>query len=141
VTVSAETTVTATETVTSTGAGANPTQPAVSTNVPGSSAQEQTATPASSSSGNSNLAFLPPGHARDLLLNNCSNCHSFVCAVIAQRSKEHLESVKATHRERVSGLTDTELDELFNYLYENFGDQKPAPVLPEAFAGQGCTAQ
>lgn len=81
------------------------------------------------------------GEGREILLANCSNCHSFVCAVLGQRSKEHLESVKETHRGRVSGLTDAQLDTLFNYLYENFGDQKPVPVLPEALAGEGCTAQ
>ena len=81
------------------------------------------------------------GEGRTLLLANCSNCHSFVCAVIGQRTEGHLRSVRGTHLERVSSLTTEELDTLFAYLYENFGENHPEPQLPEALAGQGCTAQ
>ncbi len=85
--------------------------------------------------------FLPAGEGRELLLSNCVNCHSFVCAVIGQRTKGHLESIKDTHRDRVSGLTEEQLDTLFTYLYDNFGDQKPEPELPEELKGLGCSAQ
>ncbi len=87
------------------------------------------------------LGFLPMGEGRTLLLANCSNCHSFVCAVIGERTEGALRSVRATHLERVSSLTEEELDTLFAYLYDNFGQGQPQPELPPALEGQGCTAQ
>lgn len=78
-------------------------------------------------------AIFPRGAGRDLLLYNCTNCHSFVRIVRMQRTKGQWALVKKTMRPRVSGLTDEQVDVLFTYLETSFNDAKPEPELPEWF--------
>lgn len=85
--------------------------------------------------------ILPPGEGRDLLLNNCSTCHPFVCAVRGQRSVEHWEGIKVNHRGSVTSLTDEDYNALFAYLAENFNDTKPEPELPPALRELQCATQ
>jgi hypothetical protein len=75
--------------------------------------------------------MFPPGEGRNLVINNCSACHSFVRIVAAQRPKSAWVMVKAKMRPNVPSLTDEEANTLFNYLAENFNDTKPAPCLPD----------
>lgn len=82
----------------------------------------------------------PPGRERDLLIMNCGNCHSFVCALRGQRTDAHWELVKLFHQERHwVVLPDQEYDLLFSYLKANFNESKPVPILPPALEDQGCT--
>ncbi len=83
-------------------------------------------------------AFMPPGRGRDLLLNNCASCHSFVCAITGQRTIEHWRAVKREMRAEVSQLDDDDYEVLFAYLEENFNDQKPEPNLPPELRQLGC---
>lgn len=76
-----------------------------------------------------------------MLLNNCTSCHSFVCAVTGQRTVDYWQTVKTGHRERVSSLSDDDFNALFTYLADNFNDKKPVPALPPELAGLGCSAQ
>ncbi len=86
-------------------------------------------------------AILPPGKGQVLLLNNCTSCHSFVCAIKGQRTADYWQTIKNGHRERVSGLSDDDYNALFSYLAENFNDKKPVPELPPALQDLGCSAQ
>lgn len=82
----------------------------------------------------------PPGEARELFFNNCTSCHSFVCAVRGQRSIERWNTIKRGHRNKVIALGDEEYDSLFAYLTENFNDGKPEPEIPpELIEGLNCT--
>lgn len=82
----------------------------------------------------------PPGRGRDLLINNCSNCHTFACALVGQRTVSHWETVSATHYEKMNySLPEQDYNEIFNYLEENFNDRKPEPKLSPDFLGKGCT--
>ncbi len=135
---------TATRTATATTAPTKTTaatSTAVATTAPSVAA---TAAP-TSSSGQSNKvnldAFMPPGKGRDLLLNNCTSCHSFVCAINGQRSVDAWQAVKIGHRDRVASLSDEDYNTLFTYLETNFNDQKPPPELPPELANMGCQAQ
>lgn len=84
--------------------------------------------------------YAPPGRGRDLLIENCSNCHTFACALIGQRTAGHWLTVENTHRDRIGiNLSDRDYGKLFNYLEKNFNDQKPEPVLPPDLLGKGCT--
>lgn len=85
--------------------------------------------------------ILPPGEGRDLLINNCSACHPFVCAVRGQRSVQHWEGIKVNHRGEVTGLADEDYDALFAYLAENFNDTKPEPDLPSYLRELQCATQ
>lgn len=86
------------------------------------------------------FAFLPPGKGRDLLLFTCVNCHTITCPIGKQRSSQHWDMLKNKHRGRVSALTEQQLDDLFNYLKENFTEGKPALKLPPKLAELPCNA-
>jgi hypothetical protein len=105
-------------------------------------AAQPTTSSSGGQSGKINLdAILPAGKGRDLLLNNCTSCHSFVCAVVGQRTVDYWETVKLGHKERVSSLSTDDVNTLFTYLETNFNDKKPIPQLPPELAGVGCSAQ
>jgi mono/diheme cytochrome c family protein len=98
------------------------------------------ATAASPSKGSTLPEILPPGKGLTLLLENCSSCHSVVCAVKGQRPVDRWESLKNDHKDKVTGLSDGDLNTLFSYLAENFNNNKPEPNLPPELAQQGsCT--
>lgn len=103
--------------------------------------------PTATSSGGSQPAKLdlnalfPPGEGRELVLSSCESCHSWVCAVRGQRSREHWGTVKTSHEPLVPSLSQEEIDQLFEYLAANFNDTQPEPELPYPFNMLGCTAQ
>lgn len=116
--------------------------PAASTSAPTVAAPATTASTSGGSSGKVDMdKIMPPGKGRDLLVNNCTSCHSFVCAIKGQRPVSAWEGVKLGHRERVSSLGDDDYNTLFTYLAQNFNDTKPSPELPPALADLGCQAQ
>ncbi len=84
--------------------------------------------------------FLAPGRGRDLLVENCGGCHTFVCAVIGQRTVGRWENLKLAHRRRVAALSDEDLNLLFAYLEANYNDAKPQPELPPELQGLGCNS-
>lgn len=85
-------------------------------------------------------AFLPPARARELFFNYCVNCHSFVCSMRGQRSRERWDVFKFQHRDKLVGLADADYELIFDYLKENFDDTKPEPELPpELLEGINCT--
>lgn len=78
-------------------------------------------------------AIFPRGAGRDLMLDNCTNCHSFVRIVLMQRTREQWGVVKNAMKPRVSGLSDEDVDVIFSYLEASFSDTRPAPKLPKWF--------
>ncbi len=131
---------TATSQPTAAVAPSSPTVRSATATVPPTAA----ATSASSSGTQSKVdmnAILPPGEGQTLLLNNCTSCHSFVCAIKGQRTVDYWQTIKNGHRERVSSMSDDDYNSLFSYLAENFNDKKPAPELPPALQDLGCSAQ
>jgi len=84
-----------------------------------------------SSQVNLNEIF-PAGRGRELLLNNCTSCHTFVPLVVLQLTKEAWERNKRIHRERVPGLSDADFDALYDYLEANFNPNRPVPKLPQS---------
>jgi len=82
--------------------------------------------------------IFPPGEGKDLVMNNCGTCHSWVCAIKWQRSAEHWATAKAAHLDKTAALREEQLDALWAYLAENFNDTKPEPILPPAFRDLGC---
>jgi hypothetical protein len=76
-------------------------------------------------------AIFPPGPGRDLVLNNCTSCHTFVPIVILQMTKEAWERNRRDHRDRVAGLTEEEVETLYQYVTANFNPDRPVPQLPK----------
>jgi mono/diheme cytochrome c family protein len=74
--------------------------------------------------------IFPPGPGRDLVLNNCQNCHTFVPIVVLQMEEAAWTRSSVDHRPRVTGLSDAEFKTLYDYLKANFNPAHPVPVLP-----------
>ena len=88
------------------------------------------------SGGKSNVSIdinkiFPPGPGRELVLNNCTSCQTFVPIVILQMTKEAWERNRRDHSDRVAGLTEAEKDMLYEYVTANFNPDHPVPKLPK----------
>src|SRR5436190_639220 len=102
----------------------------------------QTAAPAASGGGKTTAGasaskvnmeeIFPQGAGRDLVLNNCQNCHTFVPIVVLQMDEDAWTRNGIDHRERVTSLTDEEFKTLYTYLRANFHPGRPVPKLPKA---------
>jgi len=75
--------------------------------------------------------FPPPAEMRDMVMNNCTNCHTFVPIVILQMGSDHWDTSMNIHREYVA-LSDEERQVLYDYLKANFNPDTPVPELPAA---------
>ena len=75
--------------------------------------------------------IFPSGRGRDLLLNNCTGCHTFVPIVVLQMTKEAWERNSRDHRGRVAALSDADFKTLYDYLIANFNPNRPVPKLPK----------
>ena len=75
--------------------------------------------------------IFPSGRGRDLLLNNCTGCHTFVPIVVLQMTKEAWERNSRDHRGRVAALSDADFKALYEYLIANFNPDQPVPKLPK----------
>ena len=73
----------------------------------------------------------PAGRGRELVLNNCTTCHTFVPIVVLRMSKESWERNSRDHRERVKALSDADFKMLYEYLVTNFNPERPVPKLPQ----------
>jgi hypothetical protein len=84
--------------------------------------------------------IFPPGAGRDLVLNNCQNCHTFVPIVILQMDDDAWTRNSRDHRMRVSGLSDDEFNTAYAYLKKNFNQNHPVPKLPQVLLESWTTA-
>ena len=75
-------------------------------------------------------AIFPPGPGRDLLLNNCQTCHTWVPIVILQMDQNAWRRNGLEHRDRVEALGDEEFKVLYDYLSPTFTPDRPVPTLP-----------
>ncbi len=116
---------------------AAPTQPATPTSTP--APPTVAATLVSNTQLKLDLdAIFPPGNGRDLVLNNCTVCHTFLRFVVGQRTKDQWEYVRRDMRGKVSQLSDQDVDTLFAYLEANFNETQPVPSLPDWFLETGA---
>jgi hypothetical protein len=76
--------------------------------------------------------IFPAGPGRELVLNNCQNCHTFVPIVILQMEEAAWTRNSVDHRPRVTGLSDDDFKTLYDYLKANFNPRRPVPKLPQA---------
>jgi hypothetical protein len=75
--------------------------------------------------------IFPPGPGRDLVLNDCTNCHTIAPIVLVQMTREARERWARDHRERVYAMTDEDYKILTEYLIKNVSPGKPVPQLPK----------
>lgn len=76
--------------------------------------------------------IFPDEPGKDLVLNNCQNCHTWVPIVVLQMNEEEWARWAQDHRGRVEALSDEEFDTLYEYLVSNFNPDTPVPDLPPA---------
>lgn len=91
--------------------------------------------PAQSDTGPSKVnldEIFPAGRGRELVLNNCTTCHTFVPIVVLRMSKEAWARNSRDHRERVKALSDSDFKVLYEYVTANFNPDRPVPKLPPA---------
>jgi hypothetical protein len=85
-------------------------------------------------------ALAPPGQARDIMMMECGNCHSFVCIMRQQRTHGHWTMIRSLHVDRHWTMLDEDtLNTLFAYLESNFNENSQLPKIPDALKDQGCT--
>jgi YgiT-type zinc finger domain-containing protein len=70
--------------------------------------------------------------ARELVLSNCTSCHTFVPIVMQQFDHKGWDGLFGRHRARVPQLDDEQVDRMKAYLAANFNPEQPPPELPEA---------
>lgn len=70
--------------------------------------------------------------ARNVLLNNCTSCHTFVPIVKAQKAEPAWNSFLSGHRERVQHVSDDDFQLLGDFLKSHYNDTLPPPKLPPA---------
>lgn len=76
--------------------------------------------------------IFPPGHpGRELVLQNCVNCHTITPIALARRTQGEWATHRLDHRQRVGALTDAEADLIWDYLVKEFAPGRPIPDLPE----------
>lgn len=75
--------------------------------------------------------IFPAGAGRDLVLNNCQNCHTFVPIVILQMDEDAWTRSSLDHRGRVEALSEEDFKTLYTYLKANFNPNRPVPKLPK----------
>jgi cytochrome c5 len=98
------------------------------------------ATPATGVAKAANAASLfPEGAGRQLVLDTCGSCHPVACTARGQRTAAQWDRIRESHSDKVSGVSDKNIDVLFAYLKANFNDTKPEPQIPAEFLQQGCT--
>lgn len=68
--------------------------------------------------------------ARELILNNCTNCHAFVPIVLQQFDDASWRGLLDRHRDRVRHLSDDDVEIIHRYLTHNFNMDLPPPELP-----------
>lgn len=78
-------------------------------------------------------AIFPPGEGRDLVLNNCMACHSFLRFVLPRRTSGQWAYVRRAMGPRVSHLDTMQIDTLFGYLESHFNEATAPPPVPEWF--------
>jgi hypothetical protein len=115
--------------------GTNTSAPPEEAAPPAQSAQPATPAAPEGGGGTSNRidinAIFPAGPGRDLALNNCQNCHTFVPLVILQMDEAAWTRNSVDHRPRVTGLSDDDFKTLYDYLKANFNPSRPVPALPQ----------
>lgn len=77
-------------------------------------------------------AIFPEGEGREILLNNCQSCHTWVPVVVLGMNEDEWARWRQDHRARVPGIPDDRFEILYDYLVTNFNPDTPVPDLPPA---------
>lgn len=68
--------------------------------------------------------------ARNLILNNCTTCHTFVPIVLQQNDAGAWNGLLDRHRDRAGHVSEEEFETIREYLIANFNDDLQPPEVP-----------
>ena len=71
----------------------------------------------------------PAGPGKQVVLERCGTCHGFERVVLGQKPVARWDASKASHKDKVSGMSDSEFSMLYGYLVQNFGPDRPEPNI------------
>lgn len=69
--------------------------------------------------------------SREMILQNCTVCHTFVPIVMQQFDAGGWQGLLDRHRERVPQLSDQQVASIKNFLVATFNEANEPPELPE----------
>ena len=92
-----------------------------------------TPTPTRETTGVDLTEFFPPGEGRDMVLQNCGNCHVVGAIVVVQFTEAQWQSNQNAHRKRFTALSEEKFELIYNYLKTNFYPGRPIPEVPKEF--------
>ena len=75
---------------------------------------------------------LPDGKGKETLENTCMECHGLDKILSQFRSRERWRAIAVAMRSKGATMTDSELDTLVDYLFQNFGTVETAGVKSKA---------
>lgn len=75
--------------------------------------------------------IFPPGPGRNLVLSDCTSCHTITPIVIIQMTREARERWARDHRERVNAMSNEDFKTVTEYLIKHFSPGQPIPQLPK----------
>jgi uncharacterized membrane protein len=75
--------------------------------------------------------IFPPGPGRNLVLSDCTSCHTITPIVIIQMTREARERWARDHRERVNAMSNEDFKLVTEYLIKHFSPGQPIPQLPK----------
>lgn len=67
--------------------------------------------------------------SRELILDNCTSCHSFVPIVKAQKTEAEWDALLASHKAYLTNTSADDLARIRQYLIVHFNPQHPPPAL------------
>jgi len=69
--------------------------------------------------------------ARDLFMQDCTSCHSFVPVVREQKDAAGWNATMSRHQPRVENASEADLDLIRQFLTDHFRPDRPVPKLPQ----------
>jgi mono/diheme cytochrome c family protein len=114
-----------------TSCGSSSSTESTTANAASAPAQSTPVAPAASGGQIDMDQIFPQGNGRDLVLENCQSCHTFVPIVVLQKDKDSWQHWTVDHREKVPNVSDEQFKAMFEYLVANFGPHRPVPQLPK----------
>lgn len=75
--------------------------------------------------------------SRELIMFECSACHTIAPVVQAQNTPEEWEATFDVHADRIGHLSDDDVALVQQYLVNTFNPDNPVPELPDSLKDQG----
>src|SRR5262245_6129137 len=69
-------------------------------------------------------SVFPAGAGRDMVVSSCGSCHSLLCGARGQRTAQRWDTIKESHRDKLTSVSGSDLNTMFAYLKDHFNETK-----------------